>query len=148
MVSVNEKAPVLAEAKIEIDADPDTVWDIMADVEAWPNWNPDVKLCLAHGELKPGTQFQWKTGLGNISSVLQNVEPPYNLAWTGKIMGVNAIHVCKIESVDGKTIVQTEESWEGMISSDMHDKMQETLERLLQSCLKYLKAEVERVSSH
>jgi len=148
MVSVNEEAPVLAKAKIEIDADPDTVWDVMADIESWPNWNPDVKLCLAHGELKAGTQFQWKAGLGNISSVLQTVKPPHLLAWTGKMMGLNAIHVCEIESIEGTTMVKTAESWEGMVSSEMHDKMQETLEELLQSCLHHLKAEVERTSSN
>lgn len=147
MVSINEEAPVLAKAEIEIDADPETVWKIMADFKAWPNWNPEVKLCLLHGEVNPGTQFQWKTGLGNSSSVLQDVDPPHLLAWTGKMMGLNAIHVCKIDIVDGKTIVKTEESWEGMVSSDMHDRMQETLKTFLQSCLKYLKAEVERVSS-
>jgi hypothetical protein len=62
------------------------------------------------------------------------------------MMGFNAIHVCEIDFLDGKTIVRTEESWEGLLSSDMHDRMQENLEMLLQSCLKHLKAEVERLS--
>jgi len=147
MVSINKEAPVLARAEIEIEADQETVWNILVDVEAWPNWNPDVKLCLAHGELEAGTQFQWKAGLGNMTSVLQNVEPPHLLAWTGKMMGLNAIHVCEIDFKDGKTIVKTEESWEGLVSSEMHDRMQENLEMLLQSCLKHLKAEVKRLSS-
>ena len=147
MVSVNEKAPVLARTQIEIDAEPGTVWDLMADIEDWPRWNPDVKFCLVHGELEPGTQFQWKTGLGNIISVLQNVEPPRLLAWTGKTMGINAIHIWKINVVDSKTIVETEESWEGLVSRAMHGRMQEMLESSLNSGLKYLKAEAERISS-
>jgi uncharacterized protein YndB with AHSA1/START domain len=60
MVSINKEAPVLARAEIEIEADQETVWNILVDVEAWPNWNPDVKLCLAHGEMEPGTQFNGK----------------------------------------------------------------------------------------
>jgi len=147
MVSINKDASVLARAEIEIDADQETVWNVLADVERWPKWNPNVKQCLAHGELESGTQFQWKASLGNITSVLQNVEPPHLLAWTGKMMGLNAIHVCKIDFVDNKTIVRTEESWEGLVSSDMHDKLQETLETLLQSCLEHLKTEVERLSN-
>lgn len=146
MVSINKDAPVLARAEIEIDANQETVWKILTDFEGWPKWNPDVKQCLAHGELESGTQFQWKAGLGNITSVLQNVEPPHLLAWTGKMMGLNAIHVCKIDFADNKTFVRTEESWEGLVSDDMHDKLQENLEMLLQSCLKHLKAEVERLS--
>jgi len=147
MVSVNEEAPVLARAKIEIDAEPDTVWPYMADIQAWPRWNPDVKDVSLQGELKPGTQFQWKAGPGKITSLLQNVEPPHLLAWTGKIMGINAIHVWKIDVVDFKTIVETEESWEGLVSSAMLDRLQEMLESSLNSGLKYLKAESERISS-
>ena len=60
MVSINKDAPVLARAEIEIDADQETVWKILTDFEGWPKWNPDVKQCLAHGELESGTQFQWK----------------------------------------------------------------------------------------
>jgi len=148
MVSVNKEAPVLARAKIEIDAEPDNVWAIMADIEAWPRWNPEVKDASLRGELKPGTQFQWKAGPGKITSLLQNVEPPHLLAWTGKIMGINAIHVFRIDAVDLKTIVETEESWDGLLSHAMHGRMQEMLESSLNSGLEYLKTEAERVSSH
>jgi uncharacterized protein YndB with AHSA1/START domain len=143
MVSVNEKAPVLAKAEIEIDAAPETVWNIMADIEAWPRWNHDVKEARLQGEFKPGTQFLWKAGPGKITSLLQEVDPPHILAWTGKTMGINAIHVWKIELIDGKTIVQTEESWEGLLSRAMHGRLQKMLEESLNSGLKYLKAEAE-----
>ncbi len=143
MVSVNEEAPVLAKVEIEIEADLDTVWNIMADVESWPNWNPDVKDVVLHGDLKPGTHFQWKAGPGKITSVLQNVEPPHLLAWTGKTMGINAIDIFKFEFVDGKTIVKEEESWEGLLSRAMHGRFQKMLEESLESGLKYLKAEAE-----
>ncbi len=143
MVSVNEKAPVIARAEIEINADSNVVWDIMADIEDWPRWNPDVNNINLRGELKPSISFQWKAGLGEITSVLQDVEKPHTLTWIGKIMGINAIHTCKIQEKKGNTLVITEESWEGMISSGMHDKMQEMLEDSLKSCLEYLKVEAE-----
>lgn len=143
MVSVNEEAPVLAKVEIEIEADLDTVWNIMADIESWPNWNPDVKDVVLHGDLKPGTHFQWKAGPGKITSVLQNVEPPHLLAWTGKTMGVNAIDVFKFEFVNGKTIVKEEESWEGLLSRALHGRLQKMLEESLEAGLKYLKAEAE-----
>jgi len=143
MVKVNEDAPVLAKVEIEIEADLDTVWNIMADIQSWPNWNPDVKDVVLHGDLKPGTHFQWKAGPGKITSVLQNVEPPHLLAWTGKTMGVNAIDVFKFEFVNGKTIVKEEESWEGLLSRVIHGKLQKMLEESLESGLKYLKAEAE-----
>jgi hypothetical protein len=55
MVSINEEAPVVAKVKIEINADPHTVWTILADIEAWPHWNPDIKSVNMDGELKVGT---------------------------------------------------------------------------------------------
>ncbi len=146
MVKVNEKAPVLAKAKIEIAATPETVWNIMADIESWPNWNPDVKKACLKGELKEGTQFLWKIDVGKITSLLQKVEPPHFLAWTGRIMGINAIHVWKIESIEDKTVVITEESWEGALSRVMSGRMQKMLEESINSGLQYLKSEAERVS--
>ena len=145
MVSVNDEAPVLVKAEIEIDADPETVWNIIADIESWPHWNPDVKSARLQGEFKPGTQFLWKAGPAKITSLIQDVDPPHTLAWTGKIMGINAIHVWDIQVVDDKTIVQTEESWDGLMSSAMHDQLEEMLEKSLYSALNNLKTECERI---
>ena len=36
-------APVTASSTIEIDAEPDVVWDLLVDVERWPDWSPDVR---------------------------------------------------------------------------------------------------------
>jgi len=147
MIKVNENAPVVAKAKIEINAAPETVWNIMADIESWPSWNPEVKKACLKGELKEGTQFQWKTGVGKITSLLQKVDPPHFLAWTGRIMGINAIHVWKIETSEDKTVVVTEESWEGALSRVMSGRMQKMLEDSINSGLQSLKSEAERVSA-
>lgn len=146
MVSINENAPIIAKVKIEIEADPETVWNILTNIDAWPKWNSDVKEATLQGDLKSGTQFKWKAGLGKITSVLQNVEPPHLIAWTGKTMGINAIDVYKINPLNGKTIVKEEESWEGLISRVMHGRMQEILDNSLKSGLESLKAEAERVT--
>ena len=146
MIKVNEKAPVLAKAKIEIKADPEIIWNIMTDIEAWPSWNPDIKKACLKGELKEGTQFVWKAGPGKITSLLQNVDPPHILAWTGRVMGINAVHIWKIEIIDGKTVVETEESWEGMLSKVMRGQMQKMLENSLNSGLQHLKSEAERIT--
>ncbi|HMK53404.1 MAG TPA: SRPBCC family protein [Methanobacteriaceae archaeon] len=147
MFEINENAPVIAKEKTEINAAPEIVWNIMANIEAWPKWNPDVKKACLKGELEEGTQFQWKTGVGKITSLLQQVEPPHILAWTGRIMGINAIHIWKIEPVDGKTMVKTEESWEGALSRIMKGRMQKMLQESLNSGLEYLKTEAERVAA-
>jgi hypothetical protein len=42
-VEINENAPAVASSEIEVAAPPEVVWDVIADFERWPSWNPDVK---------------------------------------------------------------------------------------------------------
>jgi hypothetical protein len=42
-MDVNRNAPVLAAGEIEVAADPEIVWAVIADIDRWPAWNPDVK---------------------------------------------------------------------------------------------------------
>ena len=42
-MDINQAAPVVASGTIEIAAGPEVVWDLLADIERWPEWNADVK---------------------------------------------------------------------------------------------------------
>lgn len=114
-MTINENAPVVAANEIEVVADPDTVWNLLVDIDRWPSWNPDVKAASVSGAVAEGLVFRWKAGPGMITSTIRRVERPRLLAWTGKTFGVKAIHVWQLESRDGHTIVRTQESWEGLI---------------------------------
>ncbi len=144
MFKVNENAPVLARGGVKIKSGQDNVWKIMADIEAWPTWNPEVKNASIQGELVEGTSFRWKAGPGTINSTLQKVEPPRFLAWTGNTLGIKAVHVWKLESLNNETLVSTEESWEGLLARIFRGRMQQTLENSIKAGLQYLKAEAER----
>lgn len=98
MTVVNEGAPVIATSETEIAASPETVWALMADIEHWPSWNPDVKAASMDGPLAPGTVFKWKAGPSTITSVLQEVQRPETLAWTGRTVGIRAGHVYRLEA--------------------------------------------------
>jgi hypothetical protein len=95
-VRADRKAPVLGAGEVETAADPDTVWVVLADIQGWPSWNPDITDAMLRGPLQPGTTFSWKSGPGTITSTFLVVEQPTELTWTGK------------------TIVSTEESWGGL----------------------------------
>src|SRR5690606_3512224 len=58
----NRNAPAQADAEVVIDAPIELVWNLQADVQAWPSWNPDVQEVTLEGPLAPGTTFRWKTG--------------------------------------------------------------------------------------
>jgi hypothetical protein len=61
-------------------------------------------MCAARmeGDLAPGTSFEWKVGPGTIRSTLREVDRPRVLGWTGKTMGIPAIHVYRLEENNGQ----------------------------------------------
>jgi uncharacterized protein YndB with AHSA1/START domain len=99
--------------EIEIAASPEAVWEVLTVFARWPSWNPDVKSMSVQGPVAPGTVFRWKAGPGTITSTIQRVEPPWQIAWSGRTFGIKAIHFWQLEPRGGKTFVRTEESFEG-----------------------------------
>lgn len=146
-MKINESAAAVGAGEIEIAAGPGIVWDVLATIDRWPSWNPDVKGVSLSGEVTEGTEFRWKSGPGTITSTIQRVERPRLLAWTGKTLGIKAIHVWRLEPHDGNTIVRTEESWEGLVVRIFRGPMQKTLQNAIDSGLQHLKAEAERRST-
>jgi hypothetical protein len=141
---IDEQAPVTAAAEIEIEATPDTVWDVLTTIDRWPSWNPAVKSMSMQGPLAPGSVFRWKAGPGTITSTIRRVEPQRLIAWTGKTLGIRAIHVYRLEPRDGRTFVQTEESYSGIVARLLRGSLQKTLDGALADGLRYLKEEAER----
>jgi hypothetical protein len=116
----------------------------VADFERWPNWNPDVKSVSVGGPVAEGTEFKWKSGGATITSTLRRVDRPELLGWTGKALGIQAVHVWHFEPRDGKTWVRTEESWEGWLVRLLRGRMQKMLQSGLDGGMPHLKAETER----
>ena len=141
---VNEGAPVVGSAGIEVAADPEVVWEVLTAIEDWPSWNPDVASASLEGELAEGSRFSWKSGRATITSTLQQVERPRLIAWTGRTLGLRAIHVYRLEAHGGHTLVSSEESWEGPVARVFRRRMQKTLESALEAGLIHLKEEAER----
>jgi hypothetical protein len=53
---------VFATGEVEMAADPETVWAVMADISRWPDWNADISAATLHGPVRPGTSLSWKSG--------------------------------------------------------------------------------------
>jgi uncharacterized protein YndB with AHSA1/START domain len=141
---INESAPVVGRSEIEIAAPPDAVWDVLTAFERWPSWLRDVKSMSIEGPVSPGTVFRWRAGPGTITSTIQRVERPRLIAWTGRTLGIHAIHFWNFEDRDGGTFVRTAESYEGLTARLLRRWLQKTLDQALDDGLQNLKAEVER----
>jgi hypothetical protein len=141
---INERAPVVGASEIEIGATPEAVWEVLTSFERWPSWNADVKSMSVEGPVASGTVFRWKAGRGTITSTIRRVEPPRLIAWSGKTLGIKAIHFWHLEPRNGSTFVRTEESYEGLVTRLFRGPIQKTLDKALADGLQYLKTEVER----
>jgi uncharacterized protein YndB with AHSA1/START domain len=143
-VDIDSSAPAIASSEIEVQASPAVVWRVLADIAAWPSWNPDVKSVEIDGPLDPGTTFRWKAGPGTITSTLREVDPPRRIVWTGKTLGIRAIHVYELEPRDDVTLVRSAESWDGLVVRLLRRWMSKTLAESTAAGLEHLKREGER----
>lgn len=143
-MEIDRHAPVVAEARVEIAAEPEVVWDTVADFERWPEWNPDVRGMSVDGPVAEGTTFRWKAGPGAINSTLRSVERPSRIGWTGRTLGIDAVHVWRFEPRDGHTVATTAESWAGWLPRLLRGPMRRQLQNALDAGLPRLKAESER----
>ena len=125
-------------------ASPQRLWDIMADFESWPSWNPEVGSVALEGPVADGTVFRWKTGPSTIVSTLRRVEPPHVLGWTGRTMGIRAIHVWRFEPSGDGAVASMEESFEGAVAKLLRGRLQRQLDGSTTRGLEALKAAAER----
>jgi uncharacterized protein YndB with AHSA1/START domain len=144
MSEIRSGAPVVSAAQIEIDAPQGVVWDVLTAVDRWPSWNPAVKSASLQGGLEEGAVFRWKAGPGTIVSRLEEVEAPSRIAWSGRSMGIKAFHVHTLEQRNGRTLIRTEESYEGLIARLFSGRLRKMLDDSLRDGLRHLKAEAER----
>jgi uncharacterized protein YndB with AHSA1/START domain len=143
-MEINRDAPATAEGELQIAADPQTVFSVLSAIDQWPSWNPDVRSVTLQGPVQPGTSFQWKSGPSTLTSALQVVDPPREIAWTGTTMGIKAVHVFRFQASDGGTLARSEESWEGLLARLLKGYSRRTLDKGIRSVLSHLKTEAER----
>ena len=143
-MEINRNAPATAQGELQIAADPQTVFAVLSAIDQWPSWNPDIKSVTLQGPVQPGTGFRWKSGPSTLTSTLQVVDPPQEIGWTGRTMGIKAVHVFRFQGRDGGTLARSEESWEGVLASLLKGYSRRTLDKAIRSILSHLKAEAER----
>lgn len=154
-VPTNPNAPVTCSKSILINARPEQVWAVLADINGWATWQIDISNRATdrpklNGPLQPGTTFDWKTGGAGIHSTLHTVEPNRSLGWTGKTFGMYAIHNWTLTEVAGGTQVSVDESMDGLLASLFKASFNRNLASGMQHWLELLKSESEKrhVSTH
>jgi hypothetical protein len=146
-VDIDRDAPATAVGEIWIAAPPETAWSVMADLAAWPSWNADVTSMAVAGPLEPGTTFRWRSGSASLASTLRVLDAPREIGWTGRTMGITAVHIFRFEPSDGGTLARSAESFRGLIPSVFTTYSRKVLQRGIDRILGALKVEAERRAS-
>ena len=143
-MEVNRNAPVFAETEIVIDAPQELVWQVLTDLQGWPQWYTEVSEVSVYGDFAPGTEFRWKASGVTILSQLEIIEPHSRLLWTGRSPGVRATHLWKFHEQGAKTLVHTEECFEGLLPRLLKGPLKRMLADSLESGTQSLKAACEK----
>jgi len=144
--TIEPAAPVVSTHVVEIDAPADRVWAVLTAIDRWDAWNPDVKSVSIDGPVAEGSVFRWKAGPGTVTSRIEHLERPRLIVWSGRTLGIRAVHVWRLDAQGGMTIASTEESYDGLVARVLRRPLQAMLDRALTDAAAYLKSEAEKSS--
>jgi uncharacterized protein YndB with AHSA1/START domain len=143
-MKIDSNAPLSAKKEIEIIAPVEKVWALLTGIDDWPRWQPDVTRAGLRGDLTSGVDFEWNAKGVNITSTIKQIVPRQIIGWTGKSIGMKAIHLWKFEPKGGSTHVTTEESLSGWLPGLIRVFDPAFLDKSLTGSLLTLKHEAEK----
>lgn len=112
---INTDASIRDKQSIVINASLEKCFETLTNIKNWPEWNQEIKI-KEFEEFDVGSKFSWKIHGFSIHSVIQQIERPYQVTWTGKALWIKAIHNWRFEKVEkNQTIVISEESMQGFL---------------------------------
>ena len=82
------------ETTVEIDAPPERVWEVMSDVERWPQWTASVARAqrLDDGPFRMGSRARLKQPkFPPAVWEVTDIEPGRSFSWTNKSVGLTSV---------------------------------------------------------
>lgn len=114
------RAPFTISNRIEIDAHPQTVWDILIHAASWSDYYDgatDIRVPTDDGRLARDTVFTWRTMDQDFTSTVTEFVPPYRLAWESRKPTIKAYHAWLIIPTDAGCVLITDESQFGLLAN-------------------------------
>ena len=136
-------APVAVRVEQRIAAPPQTVWQVLTDVEGWPNWHDGVIDVSVKGPVEPGTHFVWRSGGFKVRSRFESVTPRERVVWSGKTTGARLHHAWSIEAHGEECLVVTEQTLRGWLPRLFRNRFQASLQAILESWVRSLRLKCE-----
>lgn len=114
-----DEAVFFVHNRIDIDAPPEVVWEVLIQAETWPDWYvgaADVAVQDGSGVLSDGAVFTWTTMGLDFTSTATEFTPPHRLSWESEKDVIQGLHGwLLIPTATGCTLV-TDESQKGSLA--------------------------------
>lgn len=114
-MEINLNAPLVDQHSITIQAPRRVVWELLTNIDGWPQWHPAITRAQLDGPLAPATVFRWTSGGMAIESTIRVLEAERRLGWTGRALGTATEHLWTLEETVDGTRVTTAESMSGWL---------------------------------
>lgn len=141
------KAAFFVHNRIDIQAPPEVVWDILVHVEDWPNWYAGATDLTVNqgdrGRVTAGSMVRWKTMGLKFDSYVREFEPPARFAWESRKAVIQGYHAWLLIPAAGGTRVITDESFNGFLAYMQGTFIPKKLHGLHQTFLEELKRKAE-----
>ena len=141
------KTKFYAHNEIEINAKPEVVWQILANVLEWPKWYKGAEDIFFMDEsdtiLTASSVFSWKTMELNFVSTIKLFEPYSHLEWKSENSNITTYQAWLIIPTKNGCKVITDETHNGYSSLLEKKYHRRKLERLHEVWLKELKNKAE-----
>jgi len=137
-------ALINVELSSEIHAPAEKVWDILVDIESWPEWqgttymNPITPL-----PLRQGSVFETKLSGMKGTITVTKADRPKKLVWSGRSLGVKAVHEWEFQEHEGKTTAVSREHVSGWPAVPLYFMLRSSVPKLHANWLAALKARAE-----
>ncbi|MEZ5079481.1 MAG: SRPBCC family protein [Thermoleophilia bacterium] len=99
-------------------AEPDAVWNVLADIERWPEWNPSCAAAEVDGPLegRPAARLRLVHPRGRVFHTrprVESIDPPGRLSWVARATGAQAPHRGDAHPRRDETVVELTTSVSG-----------------------------------
>jgi len=146
-----EKATFFVSNRIDIQAPPQRVWEVLIDVESWPKWYAGARdLSLASttpGKLAPNAVLSWNIMDLDFTSTVHEFEPPYRLSWESRKSTIQGYHTWLLIPTEFGTHLVTDESQFGVLAWLQGIFIPKKLSRLHDQTLAQVKQRAEAVGN-
>jgi len=135
------------EYRLEVGATAVSLYDILTDVKAWPRSQGTWCIKPPIAPLQAGSTFVAHGGGVKWSITVTEADRPRRVVWTGRRVGLEAVHEWEFVEAAGKTDVLTRETMAGWMLPVVYPLAKRGLARTNQQWLVSLKSRAEDASA-